>query len=133
MNELKYIVICGPDLKDHDPKVLLLLNESIKQLGDCQAVSILPETKLGAVGIRKLVRDTIADSSITSAVFVTRYEHTVSEFANAVADGTISREDLLIKLVRYTYDNKPTFLVSEHRMSEDRQFLNDDWPMGILW
>lgn len=130
---MKYVVICGPVLKEHDSQILNLLQETINQLGEEDlTVFILPEKEMGAAAVRKLVSETISDSEIQSAIFVTRYEHAVSEFANAVADGIVSRDDFLIKLVRYE-DDTGKFYVTEHQMCDDNQYVGDDWPMGILW
>lgn len=72
---MKIVVICGPNLKDHDSQVLNLLNSTTHELGDeGLAVVMLPETKLGAESVRNLVQTTIADPSVKNALFVTRYE-----------------------------------------------------------
>lgn len=131
MKQAKYIVICGPELVDADSRILGVLNSSRQELMDwfddlSVSLHVLPEAKMGANDVRNLV-STVIDNGFP-AVFVTRYEHTVSEFANAVADGRISNEDLLVKLVHY---DEFKLLVTCHRMDKTNQYL-DNWPFGIL-
>ena len=135
MSKEKFIVICGSVLKDHDSQILNLIDESFIFLctDDQGSVNLktLPEQSLGASGVRQLVSDVIKANIPT--VFVTRYEHTVSEFANAVARGDISRENVVFKLVRYEDDDMDKFYVTEHQIDETNERLDSKWPMGILW
>lgn len=130
---MKFIVICGPVLIPHDSQVLDVLRESAKTLGPPELVVdyvILPEATMGAEQVRNLMGQLIA--GVNAAIVVTRYEHAVSEFANAVADGTITREDVVFKLVQYEDGDMSKFSVTDHKMDETNSFLGDDWPMWIL-
>ena len=125
----KFVVICGPDLKNHDSQILELVNHFSENNTKC--VSILPEAMYGAEGVRQLVERTIVGNIPT--VFVTRYSDVVNSFANAVAEGRVVRDDFLVLLVRYENHTLQGFFVSEHKMSEDLQIMGNDWPFGILW
>lgn len=131
---LKYIVICGPDLMDHDSQILDLIRQSNKELSHHNQYirnEILPEKNYGAEQVREIVRQIVDDKR--PAIFVTRYEHTVSEFACLVADGTLSRDQVVFRLVKYDANGIWNFKVTEHKMDGTNSFIGDDWPIGILW
>ena len=144
---LKYIVICGPVLVPSDPKILEVLNQASNSLAyrkeggrDLDSINydevtdmcvpdlhVLPERDMGANQVRELVQSYTTGKKVERCVFVTRYEHAVSEFANAVIDGLLKPDEVVFRLVRYKGSK---IVVTDHYMNGE--FLND-WPMGILW
>ena len=141
---MKYVVICGPNLKNYtasclDYRILDLIAQSVRdlQISSCQYIrqEILPERDHGAEDVRSLIQTAIKQKE--SLVVVTRYEHAVSELANAVADGVITRDQFLIRLVRYKDNDIEKFYVTEHQMDEitigTNQMVGNNWPLGVLW
>jgi hypothetical protein len=137
---MKYIVICGPNLKNYtasclDYRIFDLIAQSVRdlQISSCQYIrqEILPERDHGAEEVRSIVRNAIKQKD--SLVVVTRYEHAISELANAVADGKITRDQFLIKLVRYKDNDVEKCYVTDHQMDETNQMVGNNWPVGILW
>lgn len=116
----KFIVYCGQELDDERD-----VPDNVP--GYCWAM--FPERDGGANYVRGVVREQIRTN--TPTVFVTRYEHVVSELASQVADGNVSRDDVLFVLVRD--DENDNVMKTEHKMSADNQYIGDNWPMGILW
>lgn len=129
----KYIVICGPALVEHDSRINNLIVTAETEMCDLYKqyihLDILPERFVGAQGVRNKVYDCVKNDTLS--IFVTRYEHAVSQFAELVARGVIDRDELLVQLVRYDDNNIAN--VTEHQMTDDGQLLGDDWPFGILW
>jgi len=125
---MKHIVVCGPNLSVWQTRFTLgfkykyhdeIFNVAIPQY-------ILPETAMGAKKVRELV-DFAIDKGYS--FFATRYEHVVSQFACAIAERKLKKEDVLFVLIRENKDG--TELVTEHFMGDE--YMGNDWPMGILW
>ena len=125
---MKHIVVCGPDLSVWQTRLTLGLkfryDDEISNVAIPQY--ILPETTMGAEKIRELV-DFAVDKGYS--FFATRYEHAVSQFACAVVNGDLKKEDVLFVLIRQNEDGSE--LVTEHFMGDE--YMGNDWPMGILW
>ena len=112
----KFIVWCGQDLN---------VEEDVLYPESGYRVFVLPEKDGGANYLRNLVNDVIKTGIPT--VFVTRFEFVVSEFALNVSSKTISRDDVVFRLV---HEDRTW---SEHRMDVGLEFMGDKWPMGVLW
>jgi len=112
----KFIVYCGQELD---------VEEDVLYPDSGHILFVLPEKEGGAEYLRNLVNGVIEAG--LPALFVTRFEFVVSEFAKNVAQGTISRDDVVFRLVREDHT------WSEHRMDKDGQFIGDNWPFGVLW
>lgn len=89
----------------------------------------LPECAGGAEYVRAKVRHSIDCNEPTQ--FATRYEHTVSEFAEAVIRLQLNVSDVLFKLV--TVEDSGEFTVTGHSMDFNSGTIGNGWPMGVLW
>jgi len=125
---MKHIVVCGPDLSVWQTRftLWLKLRYDDKIFGVTIPQYILPETTMGAKKVRELV-DFAIDKGCS--FFATRYEHVVSQFACAIAEGKLKKEDVLFVLIRENEDGSE--LITEHFMGDE--YMGNDWPMGILW
>jgi hypothetical protein len=114
----KFIVWCGQDLNPEDERGFLFPQSGHREF-------ILPEKDGGPNYLRNLVNDVIMAGIPT--VFVTRFEFVVSEFALNVSRKTITRDDVVFRLV---HEDRTW---SEHRMDVGLEFIGDNWPFGVLW
>jgi hypothetical protein len=124
---LKYIVICGPNVYIEIPEVqerFRTLVMDITENSEKPLVVAWPEAYAGAQAVRDKIHE-IANAGKSSCIFLTRYEHVVSELANMVAAGTLRADQVVFCLWR---DNVG---FTEHQM--DGEFVGNNWPMGILW
>lgn len=119
MTKPKFIVYCGQEL---------CIDRDVPDVMPGYEWTVWPEAICGANWVRAQVQDQIKLNKPT--VYVTRYEHIVSELANMVADGKLSRDDVEFNLVQII-DGKA--VASKHKMSEDSQTIGDNWPIGVLW
>ena len=116
----RFVVYCGQDI-DRERDV----PAHIPGYAWC----VFPESIGGANWVRTRIDSEIGWGD--NVVIVTRYEHAVGCLANAVADGKLSRDDVVFNLVQVQDDG--TVVKSVHKMSEDCQTIGDGWPIGVLW
>lgn len=124
---LKYIVICGPNVYIEIPEVQERFRTLVMDLTENSEKPLVvawPEAYAGAQAVRDKIHE-IANAGKSSCIFLTRYEHVVSELAIMVIEGKLAEDEVLFCLWR---DDKG---FTEHRVTG--QFIGNEWPMGILW
>lgn len=120
----KFIVICGPALFNNTD-LDEFISSTVKEY-KLESIYEFPEHRRGANQVRLLINRIVEDS--TPALVITRYEHTVSQFAELVVDNVISHSDVIFRLVRYT---EIGIDVTDHQIINNA--LTNNWPIGILW
>jgi hypothetical protein len=125
----KYVIICGPVLKEHDSQILKLIEDAEASFnGLTSKLIVLPEKDNGAEQVRELIRKHIEWKYPT--IVVTRYDHAVSEFCLAVARKEIKANQFVVRVVQYAEGHMDKFYVTDHSVNSDG-FL-EDWPYGVL-
>lgn len=125
----KVIVVCGPNLSRKESAMQVVKHQRDRGL---HPLSILefPEQEFGAKAVRDLVRNKVEELKRHKGTWTyyvaTRYEHAVSELAMMVPT-SLSTHQLEVWLVR-----EPGDVMSQHGVNKEG-YLNNDWPMGILW
>lgn len=127
----RFIVICGPELCEieYHSQMVGLATDALRDaiVSRNVAVVVFPEKTMGAEAVRQLTTKTTEVAH--TAIFVTRYEHCVSQLANLVVDEKIPHADVEFWLLRK--DEHGEHQLTKHRIAG--QFVGNDWPLGILW
>lgn len=121
---MKYIVVCGPALSCDS----IDITKYAAKLGNPVICSRLyfPEAHRSGDGVIERVNEAIKQGF--PAIIYTRYFHTLQAFGEAVSDGRVEWEELLIVL----HENiEGLEVITTHTMTSEG-IMREGWPFGAL-